>query len=163
MQFAPCARRPTEGSIRADEVGAHLKALDAIFSGALDIEQSPDAAARCLERPTPLLNGVSPLPAARRSLAEAERALKVIREAGEKLWKLEHRAQKVAAQRPKPTKDSVIRLSRESLGNTQGMAFLRQPHPLLKGQTPLALAEPSDEGAARVDRLLRQALAATAL
>ncbi len=153
-----------DDSSRAGQVDEFLDVLNGIFYGARDIWKSADAAARYLARPTTQLDGDSPLAAARHSLERAKLALGVIREAGKELDSLERYARKLVSQNPTPTRESVIGLACRNLGSTEGMAFLQQPHPLLEGQTPLALAESGDgEGAVRVDRLLRQALAATAL
>ena len=153
-----------DDSTRAAQVDAHLAALDELVTNAMELWRSSEAAARYLERPSPQFQGNAPIDLAGRSLDGARKAAATVKAMCSRLDELDAQAHEIARKRPKPTPDTVFRAAVDLFGDeTNAQAFLEQPHPLLGGEKPLDIAEESEEGAARVARLLRQAQATTAI
>lgn len=150
--------------LRVDQLSAHVSAIENVFEHALSLWNTEGAAAHYLERPTSLLNGQSPLDIARESLDAAHRIVSFIDEAKQSLEDIEREAKSIRAPRPPPSIESVRKGTLELLGDSErANAFLNKPHPLLGDRVPIELANESQEGAARVDRLIRQAQANTAI
>ena len=155
--YDAAARRPNQA-----RVDAHVAALTDMFERARELWADDDAAARYLDRPSTVSGGDGLLARARRSAHDAEHAAAAVGQACAKMARLDAGADEVRARRPTPTATTVREAASELFGH-EAHAFLAQPHPLLGGRTPLDLAEESAEGAARVDRLIQQAQAGTAI
>ena len=142
----------------------HLKTLDAVFDRARELWKSDSAAATYLERPSPQFDGKTPLDVATESSSGAQRVVTAIKTACTNLTEIEDNARQVISSRPSPTAKTVYDAALAFLGDrAQADTFLGLPHPLLAGRTPRDLAAESPEGAARVERLIRQAQAGTAI
>ena len=153
-----------KGKPQVEQISAHCSALERVFENALSLWDSEGAAAHYLVRPTSLLAGQSPLDVARESQESALRIVSFIDDARRSLEEIEKEAEPIRAQRPKPSVETIRKSARELLGdNDRANAFLNKPHPLLGDRIPIELASESEEGAARVDRLIRQAQANTAI
>ena len=149
---------------RAPQVDVHLAAIDELVTNAIGLWRSNQAAARYLERPSPQLNGNAPIDLAGRSPADARQAAAAVMAMRSRLEELDARAQEIARQRPTPTPDTILQAAGDLFGDeADAQAFLQSPHVLLGGQRPLDVAKESEEGAARVARLLGQAQATTAI
>lgn len=148
----------------AADVQAHIDALDEVFQGVKALWTSDDAAAHYLKRSSTQYGGRSPLQLARQSSVLARQAAEAINAARADVAKATDDAQRLAAERPAPTADTVADAALDLLGSRErAEEFLRRPHPLLADQVPLDVACASAKGAARVERLIRQALAGTAI
>ena len=149
---------------KEDVVQTHISAMQNIIQTAQSMWSSDDAAVSYLSRPTSLLDGHSPLNLAQESVKRAQQIEIFVAKAKQNLKKAKKRAEQIHADEPSLTVESICRSARQLFTDEKSTnEFLQYPHPLLGGQAPLELANESEEGRKRVDRLIRQAHANTAI